>query len=246
MICDLAVDPYLLDVEPRVVRGIEGIPQGNLDQWEFAPDDPAWDRLPPGIPTGERRTVVSCYSWPGVRPEPCMHVYGSQLAPLLEALVTAGGLEGIRPDGSFHEQALRRGSLRRWLERLGRWRRPRRKHRRSGLKAGGDTGCRPGLIRGGRRAVRRMKSGYSDRRGGPARRHRLSYDCAGWSASRRPGARTQGSRFSLGRRASLPRSSSSPSSRRASRSTAWVPANARRPGLARLPRRARLRAVLWR
>ena len=115
VICDLAVDPYLLDAEPRIVRGIEGIPQGDLDQWEFAPDDPAWDRLPPGIPTSERRTVVSCYSWPGVRPEPCMHVYGSQLAPLLETLVLAGGLDGIRPDGTYHERALWRGSLRGWL-----------------------------------------------------------------------------------------------------------------------------------
>jgi alanine dehydrogenase len=115
VICDLAVDPYLLDAEPPVVRGIEGIPQGNLDQWEFAPDDPAWDTLPPEIPTGERRTVVSCYSWPGVRPEPCMHVYGSQLAPLLEALVTAGGLDGIKSTGRFHERALWRGSLRGWF-----------------------------------------------------------------------------------------------------------------------------------
>ena len=116
VICDLAVDPYLLDNVPPIVRGIEGIPQGNLDQWEFAPGDPAWDALPPGIPTGERRTVVSCYSWPGVRPEPCMHVYGSQLAPLLERLVSAGGLDGIRPDGSYFEQALARGSLRHWPE----------------------------------------------------------------------------------------------------------------------------------
>ena len=90
--------------------------RGLVDRWEFAPDDPAWDALPAEIPTGERRTVVSCYSWPGVRPEPCMHVYGSQLAPLLEVLLSAGGLEGIRPEGSYFEQALARGSLRHWQD----------------------------------------------------------------------------------------------------------------------------------
>ena len=115
VICDLVVDPYLLDAEPKVVRGVEGIPQGTLDRWEFDRDDPAWDALPPEIPTRERRTVVSCYSWPGVRPEPCMHVYGSQLAPLVETLVQAGGMDGIGPGGSFHGRALWRGSLRAWL-----------------------------------------------------------------------------------------------------------------------------------
>ncbi len=115
VLCDLIVDPYLVDAEPRVVRGIEGIPQGDLGQWEFAPDDPAWETAPPSIPTTHRRTVVSCYSWPGVRPEPCMHVYGSQLAPLLETLVQNGGMNGITGQGSFHARALWRGSLRAWL-----------------------------------------------------------------------------------------------------------------------------------
>jgi alanine dehydrogenase len=115
VICDLVVDPYLLDHDPVTVRGIEGIPQGDLDQWEFAPDDPAWDRLPPGVPTVQRRTTVSCYSWPGVRPEPCMHVYGSQLAPILETLIRTGGLDGLRPDGGYHERAIWRASLRAWL-----------------------------------------------------------------------------------------------------------------------------------
>jgi hypothetical protein len=45
-----------------------------------------------------------------------MHVYGSQLAPLLEALVAAGGVDGLSESGSFHRRALWRASLRRWLE----------------------------------------------------------------------------------------------------------------------------------
>ncbi len=115
IVCDLAVDPYLLDNEPPIVRGIEGIPQGDLDRWEFGPEDPAWDHLPPGIPTAQRRTVVSCYSWPGVQPEACMAAYGSQLTPLVKTLIWYGGLPAIGPGVSFHGRALWRGSLRHWL-----------------------------------------------------------------------------------------------------------------------------------
>jgi alanine dehydrogenase len=114
-ICDLVVDPYLLDGHPPTVRGIEGIPQGDLDQHVFGVDDPAWDLLPPSVPTHARRNVVSCYSWPGVHPRSCMEVYGHQLAPLLEALVARGG-DHPRFDGPFHERALWRGSLAAWLE----------------------------------------------------------------------------------------------------------------------------------
>ncbi len=115
VICDLVVDPYLLDARPPTVRSIEGVPQGNLDQWIFMPDDPAWDRLPPGVPTDHRRAVASCYSWPGIHPMPCMELYGTQLAPLLEALIRAGGMSGLHAEGSYHERALHRASLRAWV-----------------------------------------------------------------------------------------------------------------------------------
>lgn len=117
VICDLVVDPYLLDADPPTVRGIEGIPQGDLDHYVLGPDDAAWDAVPPGIPTAERRTVASCYSWPGVRPRGCMELYGRQLQPLLETLIERGGVRGLRADGTPAERALRRASLRAWIDR---------------------------------------------------------------------------------------------------------------------------------
>lgn len=116
VLCDLVVDPYLLAEHPPTVRGIEGIPQGDLDHWAFPPDDPAWEeQVPKEIPSSNRRSVVSCYSWPGVHPEPCMEAYGLQLAPLLQVLVRRDGIDGLRPDGGYHERALWRASLRSWI-----------------------------------------------------------------------------------------------------------------------------------
>jgi len=115
VICDCVVDPYQLNTDPPTVRGIEGIPQGNLDRYLFAPDDPAWeDTVPADIPHDHRRTVVSCYSWPGVHPEDCMDLYGTQLAPLLETLTDRGGGADLRDDGPFHERALARAHVRHW------------------------------------------------------------------------------------------------------------------------------------
>ena len=87
VVVDLAVDPYTLDAKPPVVRGIEGIPQGNLDQYIFKPDDPNWEQtIPDSIPSKHRRTTVTCYSWPGIHPETCMRHYARQLLPLMEVL----------------------------------------------------------------------------------------------------------------------------------------------------------------
>lgn len=115
VICDLVVDPYVLESHPPTVRSVEGIPRGDLDQFIFLRDDPNWMKtVPASIPTTHRRAVASCYSWPGVHPRACMAHYEEQLAPLLETLVQRGGIGNVRAEGDFFERALSRASLRAW------------------------------------------------------------------------------------------------------------------------------------
>ena len=114
VITDLCVDPYTLEVDPPVVRGIEGIPQGNLDQYIFEPSDPAWDlTVPTSIPSQHRRTTVTCYSWPGIHPEASMLHYASQLEPLMLALLNKG-YPALSMDGEYFERALCRAALKSW------------------------------------------------------------------------------------------------------------------------------------
>lgn len=115
IVVDLSVDPYTLDVDPPVVRAIEGIPQGNLDQYVFFPDDPNWSaKIPSEIPTDVRRRSISCYSWPGIHPRLCMHHYAAQLRPLMGVLLEKG-YDGLSSHGGYFERAMRRGSLHAFL-----------------------------------------------------------------------------------------------------------------------------------
>jgi alanine dehydrogenase len=115
VVCDLSVDPYLLDAHPSTVRGIEGIPQGSLEQYLFFPYDPNWcAKIPPGVPASNRRPTASCYSWPGIHPKTCMYKYEEQLLPLLERLIKAGGAAHLRADGGYLERALYRASTGAW------------------------------------------------------------------------------------------------------------------------------------
>jgi alanine dehydrogenase len=115
VLLDLSVDPYSCEKEPFNVKGIEGIPQGNLDQYTFAPDDPAYETIPPCIDTTHRRYSVSCYSWPGIHPRRCMEIYGRQLRPILHVLIEKGGIHNLAPTGRFFERAIARAQLSRWI-----------------------------------------------------------------------------------------------------------------------------------
>jgi alanine dehydrogenase len=114
ILLDLSVDPYIPNAEPAVVRGIEGIPRGNLDKYVFKPDDPDWEKtIIPGVPTKHRRTAVSCYSWPGFHPEACMIHYAQQLNPLLPVLFKKG-YDELSLEGDYFERALYRATLKAW------------------------------------------------------------------------------------------------------------------------------------
>lgn len=115
VVVDLAVDPYILEANPPVVRGIEGIPQGDLNQYIFEPDDPQWDKtVPASVDSRNRRRTVTCYSWPGIHPEACMNHYALQLTPLMKALFSVG-YDGLSPNGDFFERALYRATIDAWL-----------------------------------------------------------------------------------------------------------------------------------
>ncbi len=115
VVVDLAVDPYLLNCEPHVVRGVEGIPQGDLNQYIFSPEDPNWDKtVPESIPSANRRTTTTCYSWPGIHPEACMRHYAHQLLSLMEVLAVKG-YEGLSANGGYFERALHRATIDEWV-----------------------------------------------------------------------------------------------------------------------------------
>jgi len=116
VVLDLSVDPYNFSVWPPIVKGIEGLPQGTLDQFVFYPDDSAYEELDPRISTKNRRVALSCYSWPGRKPRECMEVYGGQLEPFLNVLLNKRAAAWDTSSPSLYERALARAELKRWLE----------------------------------------------------------------------------------------------------------------------------------
>lgn len=111
VILDLTADPYLTDVSPMQVKAIEGIPTGTLDKYVFYSDDPVYDTLPEGIHTDNRRVVVSCNAWPGVRPLECMERYGKQISPILKRVINSNIKTFSLEDDDYYNRAIYRASL---------------------------------------------------------------------------------------------------------------------------------------
>jgi alanine dehydrogenase len=118
VIVDLSVDPYICEYQPVQIKAIEGIPQGNLDQYVFAPDDLAYERIPACVSTKNRRYTVSCYSWPGIRPKQCMKLYGEQIRPILRTITDRGGVQYVDPNGRYFERAIGQAMLSQWVSQL--------------------------------------------------------------------------------------------------------------------------------
>ncbi len=114
VLVDLSVDPYNCSLDPPEVKGIEGMPQGNLDQYVFMPDDSVYERMPECVSTEHRRHAVSCYSWPGIHPKTCMSLYGEQVRPILRTLIDRNGVANVNPHGRYFERAIGRAMLSHW------------------------------------------------------------------------------------------------------------------------------------
>lgn len=116
VILDLAVDPYDFARDPPAVKGIEGVPEGNLDKYVFFPEDPIYGLMDARISTRNRRAALSCYSWPGVAPRENMEIYSKQIEPVLRVVVERG-LDAIDVEhGTIFERAVARADLYRWRE----------------------------------------------------------------------------------------------------------------------------------
>jgi alanine dehydrogenase len=117
VVVDVTADPYITETDPIQVKAIEGIPTGDLDEYEFPPDHPAFDTLPDAVNTEHRRTTVSCYSWPGLNPKECMRRYGRQVGWMLDILLRKPYDELSVASTNYLERALYRGTLHAYLER---------------------------------------------------------------------------------------------------------------------------------
>jgi alanine dehydrogenase len=119
VVLDLSADPYDFSVEPPRIKGIEGVPHGDLDGWVFGVHDTAWDAIDARVSTANRRTALSCYSWPGLQPMESMQRYGEQLEPILAFLLSTSVDRWDATSGPRVGRSVAGAETSRWLQRRG-------------------------------------------------------------------------------------------------------------------------------
>jgi alanine dehydrogenase len=114
VVLDHCADPYDFAFSPPHRKAIEGVPQGNLDQFVFRPGDPAFEALDARVAHAVQRTTLCCYSWPGIEPAACMEVYSKQIEPVLRAVLEVGTRQLQPTGGTWAERATARACLSQW------------------------------------------------------------------------------------------------------------------------------------
>jgi len=118
VILDLAADPYNEKIEPIQIKGIEGIPTGTLDKFVIEADDIMYNNIPKSISSINRRVVVSCNAWPGVDAKECMELYGRQLMPFIDVILSKN-IKGFDINSrNMYERSLVRASLDYYLRKI--------------------------------------------------------------------------------------------------------------------------------
>jgi alanine dehydrogenase len=111
VILDLAADPYNEKIKPIQVKGVEGIPTGTLDKFVIEPDDEMYDTIPQSVSSDNRRVVISCNAWPGIDAKDCIELYGRQLLPFIDVILSNNIEELDIKSRNMYERSLVRASL---------------------------------------------------------------------------------------------------------------------------------------
>lgn len=111
VILDLSADSYEPHGFSVQVKGIEGIPTGNLDEYIIEIDSNLYESIPPTLKSQNRRLVVSCNAWPGIEPRSCMDLYSKQIIPFIVLISKKDFSELDLESDDLFERALVRSSL---------------------------------------------------------------------------------------------------------------------------------------
>lgn len=118
VILDLTADPYNDKISPIQVKGIEGIPTGTLDKFVIEIDDEIYDTIPKEVNKTNRRVVISCNAWPGIDAKDCMGLYGRQLLPFIDVILSKDIKYLQINSKNMYERSLVRASLDYYVENI--------------------------------------------------------------------------------------------------------------------------------